>query len=324
MDSVDKQGPLKILVTGAAGFIGSHLADKLSTLGHEVTGIDNFSDYYDPALKQLNVADFVNNGGTIEKIDLRNAEALQTLPADFDYIFHLAAQSGISATSTFENYFSNNVVATKNLLDFSEKNKGLKLLVNISTSSVYGFNASFDENKVPQPVSYYGVSKLTAEQLVLSYSRKNSIKACSLRLFSVYGPRERPEKLYSLLIRSGFNNTAFPLYENSEKHSRSFTYVGDIINGLISVIGKEELVNNEVINIGSPYETTTQEGIDVVEKLLNKKITIHKTPPRNGDQLFTRALIDKARSLLQYEPLTRLEEGIKAQIEWYKQNFESR
>lgn len=324
MHNANKQKSLKILVTGAAGFIGSHLADKLLTLGYEVTGVDNFSDYYDPALKELNIADFVNKGGIIERIDLRNAEALQILPTDFDYIFHLAAQSGIAAQSTFEDYFSNNVAATKNLLEFSGENKGLKLFVNISTSSVYGFNASFDEDKIPQPVSYYGVSKLAAEQLVLSYSRKNRMKACSLRLFSVYGPRERPEKLYSLLIRSGFNNTAFPLYEHSEKHKRSFTYVGDIINGLISVIGKEELVNNELLNIGSPYETTTQEGIDMVEKLLNKKIVIHKIPSRDGDQLFTKALIDKARSLLQYEPLTRLEEGIQAQIDWYRQHIERR
>lgn len=324
MHSVDEQGTLKILVTGAAGFIGSHLADKLLTLGYEVTGVDNFSDYYDPALKQSNVADFVNNGGTIKKIDLRNAEALQKLPADFDYIFHLAAQSGIAAQSTFEDYFSNNVVTTKNLLDFSGENKELKLFVNISTSSVYGFNASFDEDKIPQPVSYYGVSKLAAEQLVLSYSRKARLKACSLRLFSVYGPRERPEKLYSLLISSGFNDTAFPLYENSEKHKRSFTYVGDIINGLISVIGKADKVNNEVFNIGSPYETTTQEGIEMVERILNKKILIHKIPSRDGDQLFTKAVIDKARNLLQYEPLTRLEEGIKAQINWYQQHFGSR
>lgn len=321
MHNVNKQGSLKILVTGAAGFIGSHLADKLLSLGHEVIGVDNFSDYYDPALKQLNVVDFVNNGGTIEKIDLRNAQALQILSKDFDYIFHLAAQSGIAAQSTFEDYFSNNVAATKNLLDFSGENKGLKLFVNISTSSVYGFNASFDEDKIPQPVSYYGVSKLTAEQLVLSYSRKNRLKACSLRLFSVYGPRERPEKLYSLLIRSGFNDTAFPLYENSEKHKRSFTYVGDIINGLISVIGKEDRINNEVLNIGSPYETTTREGIDMVEKLLDKKIAIQKIPSREGDQLFTKAIIDKSRRLLQYEPLTGLEEGIKAQINWYQQQF---
>ena len=260
-------------------------------------------------------------GIVIEKIDLRYPEQLQKLPADFDYIFHFAAQPGISATSTFEDYLENNVVGTENLLDFALKNKSLALFVNISTSSIYGIHATFDETVVPLPSSFYGVTKLAAEQLVLASSRLGKLKACSLRLYSVYGPRERPEKLYAKLIASGFHDVPFSLYKGSENHVRSFTYVQDIVDGVVSVIGKNELVNNEIINLGTEEENTTQHGIEIVEQILNKKIKIEVVGARVGDQLRTKAVIDKARKLLGYDPRTSLFEGLKAQVNWYQDNF---
>lgn len=187
---------MKILVTGAAGYIGSHTAERLQALGHEVVGLDNFSNYYDVSLKQLNADALKSKGIVIEKMDLRFPEQLQKLQTDFEYVFHFAAQPGISATSSFEDYLSNNVIGTKNLLDFALNNKNLILFVNIATSSIYGIHAAFDETMVPLSVSHYGVTKLAAEQLVLESSRLGQFKACSLRLYSVYGPRERPEKLY--------------------------------------------------------------------------------------------------------------------------------
>lgn len=184
---------MKILVTGAAGYIGSHTAERLQALGHEVVGLDNFSNYYDVSLKQLNADALKSKGIVIEKMDLRFPEQLQKLQTDFEYVFHFAAQPGISATSSFEDYLSNNVIGTKNLLDFALNNKNLILFVNIATSSIYGIHAAFDETMVPLPVSHYGVTKLAAEQLVLESSRLGQFKACSLRLYSVYGPRERSE-----------------------------------------------------------------------------------------------------------------------------------
>ena len=312
---------MKILVTGAAGFIASHTAERLKSLGHEVVGLDNFSDYYDISLKQLNASSLNSNGISIEKIDLRFAEQLELLPTDFEYIFHFAAQPGISATSHFEDYLENNVVGTKNLIDFAFKNQKLTLFVNIGTSSIYGVHATFDETVPPTPVSHYGVTKLAAEQLVLESSRLGQFKACSLRLYSVYGPRERPEKLYTKLIANALHDIPFPLYKGSENHLRSFTYVQDIVDGVVSVIGKEEKVNNEIINLGTEEENTTRHGIEIVEQILNKKIKIELVEARVGDQLRTKAVIDKARKLLSYNPKTTLYEGLKAQVEWYQDVF---
>lgn len=312
---------MKILVTGAVGFIGSHTAERLQKMGHEVVGVDNFNDYYSLELKQLNEKALNEKGITVLKLDLREITDINKLPKDINYIFHYAAQPGISSTSTFEDYFTNNVIATKNLIDYALQLDDLKLLVNIGTSSIYGLEATFPEDVAPKPASHYGVTKLTAEQLVLQKSREQQFKSCSLRLYSVIGPRERPEKMYTKLIACGLNGEAFPLYEGSDKHLRSFTYVGDIVDGVVSVIGNEDKVNGEIINLGTEVEHTTQDGIDAVEKVLGKPIKINVITKRAGDQLRTKANIDKARKLLNYNPKTTLLESVEKQVEWYKANF---
>ena len=312
---------MKILVTGAAGFIGSHACEGLKKSGHDVIGLDNFDAYYSLELKQLNAKSLSAKGITIINKDLRDSAFAETLPKDINYIFHFAAQPGISPSSTFEDYFSNNIIATKNLIDFALTLNNLQLFVNIGTSSVYGLEATFPETQAPKPASYYGVTKLTAEQLVLQKSRMKQFQACSLRLYSVIGPRERPEKMYTKLIACAFNNTKFPLYKGSATHLRSFTYVGDIVDGVISVIGNETKVNGEIINLGTTIEHTTQDGIDAVEQVIGKSIKINHVAARAGDQLRTKANIDKARKLLNYNPETTLLESVKAQIEWYKANF---
>lgn len=308
---------MKILITGAAGFIGSHTAEVLHAAGHEVTGIDNFSPYYDVSIKKDTATILKAKGINIIEADLSENNWQQILPADFDYIFHFAAQPGISSDVSFNDYLKNNFIATQNLLQFAEKNAALKLFVNISTSSVYGKDATGGEETVPKPVSYYGVTKLAAEQLALTYARMGKLKACSLRLFSVYGPRERPDKLYTKLIDAIINDHEFPLFTGSEKHVRSFTYVGDIVSGITSVIGKEDAINGQIINLGTEQEHTTQYGIETAESLLGKKALLKITPARSGDQLRTKANIDKARQLLSYDPSTTLKDGLAAQIKWF-------
>ena len=312
---------MKILVTGAVGFIGSHTCERLHDLGHEVVGLDNFNNYYSLALKTLNEKSLLQKGITVIATDLRNQDLAEVLPKDINYIFHFAAQPGISASSTFEDYFTNNIIATKNLTDYALHCPNLELFVNIGTSSIYGLEATFPETEVPKPASYYGVTKLTAEQLVLQKSREQLFKSCSLRLYSVIGPRERPEKMYTKLIACAFNGDAFPLYEGSATHLRSFTYVGDIVDGIVSVIGKESKVDGEIINLGTEVEHTTQDGIEAVEQVIGQSIKIDHVKARVGDQLRTKANIDKAKQLLDYNPQTTLLEGVKAQVEWYKANF---
>ena len=312
---------MNILVTGASGFIGSHTSERLKSLGHHVIGVDNFNDYYSLELKQLNAKTLNDQGVTIIKKDLRDNDLATVLPKDINYIFHFAAQPGISASSTFEDYFTNNIIATKNLIDYASQLTDLKLFVNIGTSSIYGLEATFPESIAPKPASHYGVTKLTAEQLVLQKSREQQFDSCSLRLYSVIGPRERPEKMYTKLIACAYNETAFPLYEGSAAHLRSFTYVGDIVDGIVSVIDNEAKVNGEIINLGTEVEHTTQEGINAVEEVIGKAIKIDHVAARAGDQLRTKANIDKARTLLNYNPQTTLLEGVRAQVEWYKANF---
>ena len=312
---------MKILVTGAVGFIGSHTAERLHSLGHEVIGVDNFSDYYSLALKNLNAKALTSKGISIIKQDLREDNLSTVLPTDVDYIFHFAAQPGISSTSTFEDYFTNNIIATKHLIDYALKCNSLKLFVNIGTSSIYGLEATFPESIAPKPASHYGVTKLAAEQLVLQKSREEKFKSCSLRLYSVIGPRERPEKMYTKLIDLGLKDEAFPLFEGSDTHLRSFTYVGDIVDGVVSVIGNEAKVDGEIINLGTEVEHTTQEGIEAVEQVLGKKIKINVIAKRAGDQLRTKAIIDKARKLLNYNPQTTLLDAVKHQVAWFKENF---
>src|SRR5690606_38502604 len=228
------------------------------------------------------------------KIDLRSDNLAEKLPNDIEYIFHFAAHPGISNTSMFEDYFGNNILATHRLVEFAEKLPKKPFFVNIATSSIYGLEATYHENVPANPASWYGVTKLAAEQLVLARGRENKLMATSFRLFSGYGPRERPDKLYTRLIDCGLNSKPFPLFEGSEKHLRSFTYVQDIVDGIVSVIGNETVCNGEIFNLGTETESTTAEGIATVEEILRKKIQTEKKPPRAGDQSRTKANIDKA------------------------------
>jgi len=312
---------MKVIVTGAAGFIGSHTSERLASLGFEVIGIDNFSDYYDLSLKQLNAKALTEKGIELHKLDLRYDDLSWIITEDVDYIFHFAAQPGISTSSTFEDYYSNNVFATHQILKTIENLNSRPFFVNIATSSIYGLEATLTEDQAPLPASWYGVTKLAAEQLVLAYSRRGLLQSCSLRLYSVYGPRERPDKLYTRLIDCGLNDKSFPLYKGSSEHLRSFTYVQDIVDGIVSIIGNETFCNGEIFNLGTEEENTTATGIAIMEEILGKKIKIDNQPSRPGDQSRTKANIDKARRLLNYNPQTGLKEGLQAQVEWFKANF---
>jgi nucleoside-diphosphate-sugar epimerase len=311
---------VRILVTGAAGFIGSHLAERLAALGHEVRGLDGFTDYYARVLKDLNAAHVRSKVAEFLSLDLAEDDLAPAVDG-IEVIYHLAAQPGISATTTFETYARNNLHATHRLLVAARKSPAFTGFVNISTSSVYGADATGDETTEPRPTSYYGVTKLAAEQLVLALARDRGVPACSLRLFSVYGPRERPEKLYPRLIGAILEGKPFPLYEGSEAHVRSFTYVDDIVDGLVAALDHFDRCVGEILNIGTDLTITTGEGIRIVEEIIGEHATVEPRPRRPGDQLRTHANIDKARRLLGYRPTTTPREGLAREVAWYREEI---
>jgi nucleoside-diphosphate-sugar epimerase len=283
-----------------------------------VRGLDCLTDYYARSLKELNVQAITGAGASFLPLDLASDD-LSAAVRDVDVVYHSAAQPGLSAACTFETYARNNITATYRLLEAIRQVPSLRGFVNVSTSSVYGTYATGSEATEPMPTSYYGVTKLAAEQLALSYQRTQGLPVCSLRLFSVYGPRERPEKLYAKLIEAILEDREFPLYEGSEHHLRSYTYVGDIIDGFVAVLDNLERCTGEIFNIGTEGTITTGEGIEIVEEIIGKRARIMRVPRRAGDQLRTEANIEKARRRLGYNPATTPREGLAAQVAWYRE-----
>ena len=200
-------------------------------------------------------------GVQVERLDLA-CDRLEGAIADAELVFHLAAQPGIAAGVPPDAYVRNNLVATRALLEACASCKRRPFLINISTSSVYGRRAIAAETAVPQPISCYGETKLAAEQLALAYWRERRLPVCSMRLFSVYGPRERPEKLYMKLITSILQGEEFPLYNGSLHHKRAYTFVDDAVAGLLAVFDRRDRCVGEIFNIGSDIETTTSRGIE--------------------------------------------------------------
>jgi len=309
---------MKILVTGAAGFIGSHLAERLAGEGHSVVGIDAFTDAYPRAIKEANANALVTSGVAVRELDLAS-DPLEPLLRDTEIVYHLAAQPGIAASTPFEVYLRNNIVATHRLLLAATTAQRLRGFLNISTSSVYGNEAVGSEDAEPRPTSYYGVTKLAAEQLALSYHRGGRFPVSSFRLFSVYGPRERPEKLVPRLMHAMLNKEEFPLHQGSDRHVRSFTYVSDIVNGLIAPLTMLDRCMGEIFNLGTESAETTGTVIRLVEELAGRPVRIKECPPRPGDQAITTADIRKARRVLGFEPSTPLREGLARTIAYFTQ-----
>lgn len=306
---------MKILVTGVAGAIGSHVAEALLGRGDEVVGIDNLDPYYDPRIKQLNISDVEKAGGEVVIADINTCDLGAF--GEIETILHFAAQPGISVGTSFDHYIKNNMSATNVLLEYALSLPRLTAFIHISTSSVYGVSARGSEDELPRPTSPYGVTKLAAEQLALSKYRSNKLPVTVLRLFSVFGPRERPEKLYHKLINAIETGNTFPLHEGSEKHLRSFTYIDDIVDGVLRALDHIDKAQGEIINIGSEELRSTGDGIAIVERIAGKSALITKSPPRYGDQRETQAFIKKAKELLGFVPKVSLEEGLERQYRWH-------
>ncbi len=313
----------KIVVTGAAGFVGSRLSKKLIEKGHSVIGLDAFIPYYPRPLKEANLAWHNNQPAfTLHELDFRTDE-LEPALEGADVIFHLAAQAGLLRSwSEFDSYMTCNVQATQRLLGAtvsSNQTGSLPHFINISTSSVYGRFATGNEESPLAPVSPYGITKLTAEQLCRAYADKDELPLTICRLFSVYGPGQRPDMGYNIFIRSILNDETITILGDGND-SRSNTYIDDCVSGLVLAMEKSDVSIGQTYNIGGGDEVTVHQVLAMLSELSGKTPKTQPGPKRPGDQKRTMADITKASNELGYTPTTAIKDGLKAQLEWQMQS----
>jgi nucleoside-diphosphate-sugar epimerase len=305
------------LVTGAAGFVGSHLAERLTSEGHTVRGLDAFIPYYPRPLKEGNLATLrTRENFQFHEVDLRTAD-LGPILEGVDVVFHLAAQAGLRRSwSEFDSYMTCNIQATQRLLETAVAN-GIGHFINISTSSVYGRFATGNEEAPLEPVSPYGITKLAAEMLCRAYEQNHGLPVTVCRLFSVYGPRQRPDMGYNIFIDAILNGKTITI-DGDGTDSRSNTYVHDCVQGLVRAFEQPEQSKGQTFNIGGGQEVNVLQVLEMLEELSGHKAITTHGPRRAGDQRRTVAEIGKARSLLGYDPQTTVLEGLRAQLEWQK------
>ncbi|MFH1280175.1 MAG: GDP-mannose 4,6-dehydratase [Candidatus Beckwithbacteria bacterium] len=308
-----------ILVTGHAGFIGSSLVERLLKDGYGVVGIDNFNDYYDPKIKEDNVKDFLDNQNFKQYgLDILDNKKLKKVFKDnkIDSIVHLAARAGVRPSLLNPDLYEQvNVNGTNNLLRLSEE-FGVKQFVLASSSSVYG-----NQEKIPfsesdllnKPVSPYAETKMAAEKLCKEFAKKTKIMTTILRFFTVYGPKGRPDMAPYLFTGKVLKGEKIIKFGDGSS-SRDYTYIDDIVDGIVKAI--QSPLKFEIINLGNNEPVSLNEFIALVEKLVGKKAIIINKPRHPADVKRTFADIQKAKTLLGWEPKTQLSEGLKKLIEW--------
>jgi nucleoside-diphosphate-sugar epimerase len=297
---------VRYVVTGAAGFIGSHLAEALLAAGHEVVGVDSFTDYYDPALKEENAS-----GIDVRRLDLA-ADELDF--AGFDGVFHLAGQPGVrSFGDVFPLYVERNVLASQRVFEAAAR-AGVRVVFS-SSSSVYGEAERYPtpEETPPRPVSPYGITKLSAEHLARAYARSFGLETVVLRYFNAYGPRQRPDMAFAGVVEALAEGRPFTLFGDGEQ-SRSFTYVGDVVRA--SVDAMERAPADALYNVGGGEEATLNEALAQLEGLAGRPLDIRRELAVPGDQRRTRADTARIRAELGWAPEMPLEQGLAAQWEW--------
>ncbi len=312
-----------ILVTGGAGFIGSHLVDwLLSEASWRVTVVDDFNDFYSPEIKRANIAEHLKQPNyQLVEADIRDAAALEKVFADnqFDVIVHLAARAGVRPSLAEPKlYAETNINGTLNLLELA-KQHGVKQFVFGSSSSVYGINAKVpfaEADRIHQPISPYAATKAAAELLCHTYSHLYDIRTICLRFFTVYGARQRPDLAihkFSKLISEGKPIQVF----GDGSTRRDYTYVDDIIQGVRAAIDYNSTIH-EIFNLGESDTVTLADLIGLIERSLDMHAIIDRQPTQPGDVPTTFADISKSRELLGYNPTTKIADGIPKFVEWFR------
>jgi UDP-glucuronate 4-epimerase len=293
---------VRYVVTGAAGFIGSHLTEALLAQGHDLVAVDSFTDYYDPALKQENAAAF-----DVARLDLAEDE----LALDgFDGVFHLAGQPGVrSSFSDFDVYVRRNVLAAHKVFE-SAARSGVRVVL-ASSSSVYGDAERYPtpEEAPPRPISPYGITKLACEQLAYAYK----LDAVLLRYFTVYGPRQRPDMAFARVVDALARSASFEVYGDGLQ-SRSFTFVADVVEATVAAM--ERAPAGALYNVGGGAEATMGHSIATLERVSGRTLDVVERPAAAGDVRRTAADTHRIESDLGWRATTSLEDGLRAQWEW--------
>ena len=309
-----------ILVTGGAGFIGSHVCDKLLSLNNKVICLDNFNDYYSPKIKEKNImSNLVNSNFILEKIDFTDKIALLKLFSKYkiDKIVHLGARAGVRPSlEDPELYYKVNVTGTINILESARLNN-VKTVIFGSSSSVYGNNIKVpfsEDDDTNNQISPYASTKKIGELICRNYSYQYDINITCLRFFTVYGPRGRPDMAPYIFTDLIYHDKEIQMYGDGSS-KRDYTYVLDIVEGIAAALEKE--LKFEIINLGNSNPILLKDFIDMIESALNKKAVIIKKPMPKGDVNLTYADISKAKELLGYNPKTPINQGIIKLVDWF-------
>jgi UDP-glucose 4-epimerase len=312
---------LKLLITGAAGFIGSHLAETLLAQGHQVIGIDNFLDYYPRWMKERNLGGVRTKPG----FEFIEADLLETdlvgLVKRLEGVIHLAAQAGVRASwgENFRTYSDNNILATQRLLEAC-RGEGIKKFIYASSSSLYGDTDDLPmrEESILRPVSPYGVSKAAGEYLAYLYYRNFGLPTVSLRFFTVYGPRQRPDMAFHRFFKAGIEGKPLVVWGDGEQ-SRDFTFIDDIVQGCRRAL--EAGKDGSVYNIGGGSRRTLNEILEAMRRITGKLLEVNYQPVQKGDVRHTGASLEKIKKELGYQPQVSMMEGLEREWEWVRELY---
>lgn len=312
---------MKILITGAAGFIGSHTCESLIKDGNSIIGVDNFDSFYSHKLKELNLEQLNQNSNfRFYKADIRDDKALnQIFSSDqVDVVIHLAAKAGVRPSiESINEYYDVNINGTISLLESMRKN-GIKKMVFASSSSIYGNNQKVpfsEDDRVDNPISPYASTKKSGELLCHVYSHLYNFDITCLRFFTVYGPRQRPDLAIHKFTKLIQENKPIPFYGDGSS-SRDYTYIEDIVNGISCALN--HLEGYKIYNLGESKVITLKKLVEVIETIVGKKAVLNQLPMQQGDVSRTFADISKARAEIGYNPAYDFETGMKKFVDWYK------
>lgn len=308
---------MRALVTGAAGFIGSHLALRLCNDGHDVVGIDSFTDYYEVALKEANAAQVANAGAQFVKGDLNDVD-LSRLLDGVEVVFHLAGQPGVRSSwgSEFSTYTHCNIEATQRLLEASRGKSELRRLVYASSSSIYGDAERYPTSEMdqPSPVSPYGVTKLAGEHLCALYAKNFGVPTVALRYFTVYGPGQRPDMAFTRFTKAAIRGEEIVVYGSGEQ-VRDFTYVDDVVDAnLLAATG--DVKPGAVFNVAGGTHSSVNEVLALLEELVGQGLSVVRQEAVAGDVRRTGGDTKAIHSILGWQPRVTLREGIEKQLSW--------